>query len=140
MSANDDSNVSHLLLRHISVAGGGALYQQIIDAIKREISEGRLKPGAPMPSFRSLARDLMVSLITVKRAYEELEREGILRLHQGLGTFVSENGSDASRRAKMQRAAELMMEAAREAREAGQSSEQIRQMLDQIIRKEGRRR
>jgi len=65
-----------LLLGPISPAAPGALYQQIVDGLKREISEGRLKPGEPLPSFRALAEDLLVSLITVKRAYEELERRG----------------------------------------------------------------
>ena len=125
--------LSALLLGHISPAAEGALYRQIMDAIKREISEGRLKPGAPMPSFRVLARDLMVSLITVKRAYEELEREGILYLRQGQGTFVAENGGDLSRRAKADEAARLMAEAIREAREAGLSDAAIVKLLKMQI-------
>jgi DNA-binding transcriptional regulator YhcF (GntR family) len=55
----------------------GPLYQQIVDGVRRAVSEGRLEPGIALPSFRVLAAELMVSLITVKRAYEELEREGI---------------------------------------------------------------
>jgi GntR family transcriptional regulator len=85
------------LIGPISPAAGGTLYQQIVDHLKREISEGRLKPGAALPSFRQLAEDLLVSVITVKRAYEDLEREGIIFRRQGLGTFVSEQGHDRSR-------------------------------------------
>ena len=81
-----------LLIPPISVAAPGPLYQQIVDGIKREISEGRLAPGSPLPSFRGLAEELLVSVITVKRAYEDLEREGIIYRRQGLGTFVSDNG------------------------------------------------
>lgn len=125
--------LASLLLPHISPTAEGALYQQIIDAIKREISEGRLRPGAPMPSFRVLARELMVSLITVKRAYEELEREGILFLRQGLGTFVAERGADISRQAKADEAARLMAEAVREAREAGLNDAAILRMLKHLI-------
>jgi len=55
-----------------------ALYKQIVDGLKREVSEGRLAPGTALPSFRRLAEDLLVSIITVKRAYEELERDGII--------------------------------------------------------------
>src|SRR4051795_11467769 len=106
-----------LILPPLSAAGPGTLYQQIVDGLKREVSEGRLRPGTPLPSFRQLAEDLLVSVITVKRAYEELEREGIIFRRQGLGTFVAENGDHRSREAKAQRAGELMREAIREAAE-----------------------
>src|SRR6185436_8447713 len=96
------------ILPPLSAAGPGALYQQIVDGVKREVSEGRLRPGAPLPSFRQLAEDLLVSVITVKRAYEELEREGIIYRRQGLGTFVSEAAADRSREAKLDRARELL--------------------------------
>ena len=65
-----------LLIAPISAAAPGPLYLQIINSLKREISEGRLPGGSALPSFRRLAGDLLVSVITVKRAYEELEREG----------------------------------------------------------------
>ena len=90
-----------ILLGPISPAAAGTLYQQIVDGLKREISEGRLPPGAPLPSFRQLAEDLLVSVITVKRAYEELERAGIIYRRQGLGTFVADHGGDRSREAKL---------------------------------------
>jgi len=105
----------------ISRAATGPLYQQIVDAIKRDVSEGRLRPGQPLPSFRALAEDLLVSLITVKRAYEELERDGIIYRHQGLGTFVAEEGAARSREAKADRAGELLRQALEEARQAGMS-------------------
>ena len=103
----------------ISPAADGALYEQIIERLKREVSEGRLKPGAALPSFRQLAEDLLVSVITVKRAYEELEREGIIFRRQGLGTFVAERGHDRSREVKLAAAKGLLREAFREASEAG---------------------
>ena len=107
------------LLGPISPAAEGALYQQIVDRLKREVSEGRLKPGAALPSFRQLAEALLVSVITVKRAYEELEREGIIFRRQGLGTFVAEQGQDRSREVKLTAARELLRQAFREAAEAG---------------------
>ncbi|MCC6155719.1 MAG: GntR family transcriptional regulator [Candidatus Hydrogenedentes bacterium] len=79
-----------LLLPPISSAAPGTLYQQVVEGIKREIAEGRLGPGSALPSFRALAEDLLVSVITVKRAYEELEREGIIYRKLGLGTFVAD--------------------------------------------------
>ncbi len=128
---------SRLLLPPISAAAPGALYQQIVDGIKREISEGRLLPGSPLPSFRGLAEDLLVSVITVKRAYEELERDGIIYRHQGLGTFVSETADERSREAKRLRALELLKEALREATEAGLSANDVLQLLRTMIPKKG---
>ena len=108
-----------LFLPPISAAAPGALYDQIVIGLKREISEGRLLPGMPLPSFRQLAADLMVSLITVKRAYEELEKEEIIYRRQGLGTFVAEQGAARSRESKLGQAREWIAAAAREAEEAG---------------------
>jgi GntR family transcriptional regulator len=122
----------------ISPAAEGTLYRQIIDRIKREISEGRLKPDAALPSFRQLAEDLLVSVITVKRAYEELEREGIIYRRQGLGTFVSKNGHDRSRETKLNTAEELFREAAREAAEAGLKLSEILELAEQIIKEKGK--
>src|ERR1700760_3675486 len=109
----------------ISAAAEGTLYQQIVDRVKREISEGRLKPDTALPSFRQLAEDLLVSVITVKRAYEELEREGIIYRRQGLGTFVAEHGQDRSCEAKLNTARDLFRQAAREAAEAGLQTPEI---------------
>jgi GntR family transcriptional regulator len=124
----------HFVIGPISPAADGALYQQIVDRVKREISEGRLKPGASLPSFRQLAEDLLVSVITVKRAYEELEREGIIYRRQGLGTFVADLGHDRSREAKLNVAQELFHEAAREAAEAGLKPSEILELAQKIIK------
>jgi GntR family transcriptional regulator len=122
------------LIGPISPAAGGTLYQQIVDRLKREVSEGRLKPGAPLPSFRALAEDLLVSVITVKRAYEELEREGIIYRRQGLGTFVAEQGRDRSREAKLNTAQDLFGQAAREAAEAGLKPADILELAHKVIK------
>lgn len=93
-------------------------------------------PGVALPSFRQLAEDLLVSVITVKRAYEELEREGIIFRRQGLGTFVTEQGHDRSREAKLKAARELFREAAREASEAGLKPSEIIELAHRIIKGE----
>src|SRR5688500_18495570 len=126
-----------LLLPPLSAAAGGALYQQIVDGLKREISEGRLAPGTPLPSFRGLAEDLLVSVITVKRAYEELERDGLIYRRQGLGTFVSEIAHDRSREVKAERARELLGDAVREGIEAGLTGKDLIQMLQDALTKPG---
>lgn len=122
-----------LTLPPLSAAGAGTLYQQIVDGLKREVSEGRLPPGAPLPSFRGLAQELMVSVITVKRAYEELEREGIIFRRQGLGTFVADAAADRNRDAKTVRARELLRDAVREATEAGLTGRDILHLLQSIL-------
>jgi GntR family transcriptional regulator len=127
-----------LIIPPISPAAGGALYEQIVQGFKTEIGAGRLKAGAPLPSFRALAESLMVSVITVKRAYEELERAGIIYRRQGLGTFVAESGEKRSRQVKAERARELFIQAAREAREAGLESDEIMDLLGSIMKKNAR--
>lgn len=126
-----------LLIPPISPAAPGALYQQIVDGLKREISEGRLVPGTALPSFRGLAEELLVSVITVKRAYEELEREGIIYRRQGLGTFVADTADTRSREIKAQRAADLLTAAVREALEAGLRPAEIVRLLKTLIDQEG---
>lgn len=121
-----------LLIGPISPAAG-PLYQQIVDGFRRAVSEGRLEPGAALPSFRALAEELMVSLITVKRAYEDLEREGIVYRRQGLGTFVADRGDAASREAKILTARELFAKAVREASEAGLSPDEIESLANEAI-------
>lgn len=129
-----------LVIPPITAAAPAALYQQIVDGLKREISEGRLAPGTALPSFRHLAEDLLVSVITVKRAYEELEREGMIYRRQGLGTFVSEAAGDRSREIKKQRARELISEALREATEAGLSSQDVLELFQSVLHRSGVRR
>jgi len=114
----------------LSNAAGGPLYEQIVLAIKREIAAGRLAPGDPLPSFRALAEDLLVSLITVKRAYEELEREGIIFCRQGVGTFVADDGDQRNQDSRRKNALERLQAALTEAFEAGMKKDEIAQLLN----------
>jgi GntR family transcriptional regulator len=123
-----------LFLGPLSPAAEGTLYQQLVDRLKREIGEGRLAPGVALPSFRQLAEDMLVSVITVKRAYEELEREGIIFRRQGLGTFVAERGAQRSREAKLAAARDLLRAGFREAAEAGLSPAELHALAQQIIK------
>ena len=130
------SRTPQLLIGPLSASAGIPLYLQIIDSLKREIADGRLDGGAPLPSFRQLAADLLVSVITVKRAYEELEREGIIYRRQGLGTFVSDAAVDRSREVKTARAMDLFRRGAREAAEAGLSQRAVVQLAESAIRQD----
>lgn len=64
------------------------IYEQIMDQIKAQIMNGELKEGDALPSMRLLAKELRISIITTKRAYEELEREGYIESYTGKGSFV----------------------------------------------------
>ena len=70
------------------------LYEQIQSQIKNQILNGSLKPGEGLPSIRNLAKELKVSIITTKRAYEELEKDGFIETVIGKGTFVSSQNTE----------------------------------------------
>jgi GntR family transcriptional regulator len=118
-----------LRLGPISPAAPGPLYQQIVESIKREVLANRLTAGSALPSYRVLAEQLLVSLITVKRAYEELEREGITFSRQGLGTFVAARGNDRTRADRRAMAREALRAGVHASREAGISDRELMQML-----------
>jgi GntR family transcriptional regulator len=122
-------SVSKLRLGPISPAASGPLYQQIVENIKREVLANRLTAGSVLPSYRALAEELLVSLITVKRAYEELEREGVTFSRQGLGTFVATHGNDRTREDRRAAAREALRSAVQAGREAGLSDRELSQML-----------
>lgn len=67
-----------------------SIYEQIVKSIKNSIIKEEITPGDMLPSIRSLARDLQISVITTKRAYEELEKEGLVYSIQGKGFYVKE--------------------------------------------------
>lgn len=77
----------------ISQADGRPMYLQIMEQIRRRIALGDWQPGQELPSIRGLAVAIRVSVITVKRAYLELEREGVIVTRQGKGSFVAANAS-----------------------------------------------
>lgn len=77
------------------------LYEQIESQIKNQIVNMILKPGEPLPSIRILAKELKVSIITTKRAYEELEKAGFIKTVVGKGTFVAEANNERLREVAM---------------------------------------
>ena len=74
----------------ISTTSMTPIYEQIVDQIRALIKEGRLKAGEPLDSVRSLARTCRISALTVKKAYDVLEREGLVVTVQGKGSFVAQ--------------------------------------------------
>ena len=83
-----------MLKINIMPQGTLAIYEQVVNQLKNAIVNGDLKAGEALPSIRNLAADLSVSVITTKRAYEELEKEGLIRSVAGKGFYVCEYNTD----------------------------------------------
>ena len=85
----------------ISNSSGQPIYEQICRQIKGAVASGKLQPGEPLPSIRSLARDLRISVITTKRAYEELERDGFICTIAGKGSFVAQQDVELAKESSL---------------------------------------
>ncbi len=85
----------------ISNSGGQPIYEQIVTQIKSLIISGELNEGDALPSMRLLAKELRISVITTKRAYEELEREGFIVSVTGKGSFVASKNIDLIREQRL---------------------------------------
>ncbi len=92
-------------------AGGQPIYDQIVSQIKAQILSGKLKEGDALPSLRTLAKDLRISVITTKRAYEELEREGFIVSLTGKGSFVAGADTELIREEHQRRLEDHLREA-----------------------------
>lgn len=82
----------------LSQADGSPMYQQVMARIKERVSVGDWPAGTKLPSIRELAVALKVSVITIKRAYQELEHEGVIVVQHGKGCFVADRSSDLKAR------------------------------------------
>ena len=95
---------------NISNSSGQPIYEQIVQQIKSLIILGKLSEGDPLPSMRLLAKELRISVITTKRAYEELEREGFIVSLTGKGSFVAEKNQEFIREAHLKKIEEKFEE------------------------------
>jgi len=120
----------------ISNASPDPIYEQIVRQIKGQIITGELPEGAPLPSIRKLAHELQISVITTKRAYEELEREGLIDSVGGKGTFVAAQNPEFLREKRMKIVEGKLADAVGEARTLGVSGEQLREMLRLLCEEE----
>ncbi len=110
--------------------GETPIYDQIVRQIKGLILSGALAEGETLPSIRALARDLRISVITTKRAYEELEREGFVTTVPGKGCFVARRNLDLVREEARREVEEHLSKAATAARSGGVSREETLEMLE----------
>ena len=112
------------------------IYQQIIDQIKALIIEGKLTAGDALPSMRTLASQLRISVITTKRAYEELEREGYIENFTGKGCFVKSQNTDFLREETIRQTEELLAQVCKKARLCGLNADDLKEMVDLMYSEE----
>lgn len=113
----------------ISNSSGRPIYDQISEQIKEKILTGQLEEGEALPSMRLLAKELRISVITTKRAYEELERDGFIVTMTGKGSFVAEKNAEAVREEYLKRIEEHIGEIVRLSVSCHLGLEDIKEMV-----------
>ncbi len=114
----------------ISNASSEPIYEQISRQVKTQIISGDLQEGDGLPSIRKLAKELYISVITTKRAYEELEKEGFIDTVGGKGTFVAVQNKELLREKKMKSIEDMMGKIVLEAHKLGVTHAELKEMLD----------
>lgn len=120
----------------LSNSSGKPIYEQIADQIREQIMSGALAAGDALPSMRLLAKDLRISVITTKRAYEELERAGFLENVPGKGCFVAPQNRELLREAQLRKIEEHLSQAVEEARKGAFPLEELHELLDILYKGE----
>lgn len=108
------------------------IYEQIKEQLKKEIIEGNLQEGEQLPSIRYLAKELRISVITTKRAYDELESEGFINSVQGKGSFVAGQNSELIREEHLKKIESHLIEALYYGKISGISKEDLKDMIDAL--------
>lgn len=122
-----------LIIRNNS---GQPIYDQISGQIKAQILSGALSPGDALPSIRGLAKDLKISVITTKRAYDELEAQGLINTVAGKGCFVAEKNLDLIREQKLKELEDHLDAAVELAAQCGVSASELMEMLRILLKEE----
>lgn len=112
------------------------IYQQITTQIKNLIFRGDLNEGDVLPSIRSLAKELQISVITTKRAYEELEKDGFIETVTGKGSYVAPQNKELLREKQLKIIEEKLIETIHEAKALDLSSMQLSEMLKRLYEEE----
>ncbi len=115
---------------------GAPIYDQIFNQIKTQIINGTLKEDEALPSIRNLAKDLKISVVTTKRAYDELEREGFIYTIAAKGCFVAPKNIELIREANLRKIEELMGEIGKLAASCGLSKQELIEMFEYISEEE----
>lgn len=112
------------------------IYEQILNQIRDQVVSGELREEEALPSIRALARELQVSVITTKRAYEELEKEGVIVSIPGKGFYVCKQNNDFLKEKQRRYLEERFLELIRESKNAGMDLDEILSMIE-ILYEEG---
>lgn len=120
----------------ISNSNGRPIYEQITDQIKNAIISGEFLAGDPLPSMRVLAKELRISVITTKRAYEDLEREGFIVTVVGKGSYVAEKNMEFVRENQLKAVEESIQKAVKDAKAGGIPLEEVITMLEIIYQED----
>ncbi len=116
----------------ISNSSNDPIYLQIVNQIKAMIMSGELSPGEALPSMRNLAMQMRVSLITTKRAYEELERDGFIETYTGKGSFVKAQNAELLKEENLRQAEEHLQKAVQKAKISGITFEELTDILKML--------
>ena len=117
----------------LSNSSGIPIYQQISSQIKGLIINGTLKEGAALPSMRTLAMELRISVITTKRAYEELEHDGFIESYTGKGSFVKAQNPELLREENLKQIEALLAQISEKAKQSGISLDELKEMTEIIF-------
>ena len=121
---------------HLSLDDPEPMYRQIESQLRDFILGGQLEPGTRLPSMRALARDLSCSVITTRRAYEDLEGEGFIWTRQGMGTLVAEMPEEKLAAHRREAVDGAFREAVRAGRRAGLTHEELRGILEETLQRD----
>lgn len=108
---------------------GKPIYEQITSQIKAMVMSGELRAGEAIPSMRALAKSLHISVITVQRAYEDLQRDGFIETTVGRGSFIARQNLDFYQEERQRQAEEHLRAAAQIGRESGIPAEKLCELL-----------
>ncbi len=120
----------------VSNASDKPIYEQIYTQIKGAILRGELREGEALPSIRALAKDLRISVITTKRAFDDLERDGFICTVQGKGSFVAAKNREMLREELLKQAEQKLLEAIEIARQGGISQQELLEMFQVLLQGE----
>ena len=120
----------HIIINNSSMV---PIYEQIVDLIKAAIVVGDIKPGDLLPSVRQQSKDLRISALTAKKAYDALEEEGFVTTVHGKGTFVSETNKERIYEEQVKDVEKDMAKAVLKARQSGIKDDDIRSIFDMIM-------
>ena len=120
----------------ISNSSGKPIYEQIVAQIKQLIMTDVLKEGDALPSMRTLAKELRISVITTKRAYEELEKEGFIETITGKGSFVAGKDKELIREERYRQIEALLEKACETARMNGMTLEELLDIMTLLYKEE----